>query len=269
MPKKKIIKHIVCLSDLHVGSTVGIWPEGFVAHEGYEVGQTPIQKWLWRCWQEMQEWVEGYVGKDGFATVINGDCVEGIHHKSLQVMTPDPGDQVKAVEAVLGQLRDRADRLYLTLGTECHTRNDEVRIGAMMGAERDPETGHAAFNNLRLHINDTRISFHHHIGTAGRPDLESAALARALVAEQMEQARNGFPIPDIIVRAHRHRPGYFDNGCSHVLITGPWQDKTRFGHRVVPGAVCNPSVGIISWEHDKPIIRRKVWKPEAPPYIHL
>ena len=34
------------LSDLHIGSTVGLWPEGFICSEGYPIGQNKFQEWF-------------------------------------------------------------------------------------------------------------------------------------------------------------------------------------------------------------------------------
>lgn len=59
-------KLLVILSDIHVGSTVGLWPEEFVTTEGYPVRQNAFQKQLWTLWGEMREWMKTKVGKDPF-----------------------------------------------------------------------------------------------------------------------------------------------------------------------------------------------------------
>ena len=99
---------ILVLSDLHVGSTVGLWPADFVSNEGNPIGQNHFQKWLWKCWVDMNEWVAKVTDGQPYDIVINGDIVDGIHHKTLQVMTPDLGDQVTAVKQILGELMDRS-----------------------------------------------------------------------------------------------------------------------------------------------------------------
>jgi hypothetical protein len=59
---------ILVLSDLHVGSTVGLWPADFLSNEGNPIGQNHFQKWLWKCWQDMNQWVAKVT--DGQQSVI-------------------------------------------------------------------------------------------------------------------------------------------------------------------------------------------------------
>jgi len=103
---------ILVLSDLHVGSTVGLWPADFVSNEGNPIGQNHFQKWLWRCWIDMNAWAAKVTDGQPYDIVINGDIVDGIHHKTLQVMTPDLGDQVTAVKQILGELMERTGNLH-------------------------------------------------------------------------------------------------------------------------------------------------------------
>jgi len=117
-------KLIVLLSDLHVGSTIGLWPPDFISNEGNPIGQNKFQEWLWECWQDAAKWSAKLIGKDAFEIVLNGDLVEGIHHRSLQVMTPDVGDQSEAVKQVLEPLAAKASKLS---GEE-----DKEDIGAAM-----------------------------------------------------------------------------------------------------------------------------------------
>ena len=131
---KTTSKLILLLSDLHVGSTVGLWPADFTSNEGNPIGQNKFQEWLWKCWSDAMEWSKRVVGKDAFDVVLNGDLVDGIHHKTLQVMTPDVGDQTDAVKQVLAPLVERCAKLHIVKGTEIHTRNDEIRLGNALGA---------------------------------------------------------------------------------------------------------------------------------------
>jgi len=97
MSKKTAPKIAVVISDLHVGSTVGLWPEKYVSVEGVPIGQNAIQKWFWSHWLDAtRKWIPGVVGNDPYVLIVNGDVVDGIHHKTLQVMTADPADQSRA-----------------------------------------------------------------------------------------------------------------------------------------------------------------------------
>lgn len=251
------------LSDLHIGSTVGLWPEGFISNEGYPIGQNQFQKWLWKCWTDMLKWSAQVVGDATFELVLNGDLVEGIHHRTLQVMSPDVGDQTTAVMDVLGKLAGRADRVHIIKGTECHTRNDEVRLGRALDGSQDPTTGQHAWDVLDLDLNGCLMNFAHHISATARSYLEASAHSIALGALTHSRARTGKPIPKVMCRAHRHRHGIWTDGNQMSAICGAWQGLTRHGFKVVPDAVPQPSCIIFDArttdKGDLPLVHQRVY----------
>lgn len=259
-------KVILLLSDLHIGSTVGLWPTGFVSNEGFTIGQNKFQAWLWECWQDMLKWTEKVVGDATFEIVLNGDLVEGIHHRTLQVMSADVGDQTTAVMDVLGHLTGKADKIHVIKGTECHTRNDEIRIGRALNASKDPQTGQHAWDSLDIELNGCLINFAHHISTTVRPYLEASAHSIALGAMSMTRARVGKPVPSVICRAHRHRHGIWTDGNQASVITGAWQGLTRHAYKVVPDAVPQPSAIIIDArttdKGDLPLFHQRLYTPK-------
>lgn len=259
------VTKLVVVSDLHVGSTLGVLHPGFKTLEGNSVGQNPIQKWLWKAWKHLWEVeVPSFVGKDKFAVVINGDLVEGIHHGTKQVISPDFGDHVRAVQQVLVPVTKLAPaHIFITEGTESHTRNSETTIGEIIGAEQDPATERYAFPRLDLNIAGAHCVFFHHIGTTTRPYLEGSSLSTMLGVERQEAARSGTKIPLVIGCAHRHRHGYFSDGQGMIMVTGAFQALTRFGHKVVPAAVPAPSAFMLDWTGlppgSLPVVREKVY----------
>lgn len=254
---------VLNLSDLHIGSTVGLWPEGFVSNEGYSIGQNKFQAWLWACWQDMLKWSADVIGKDKFEIVLNGDLVDGIHHKTLQVMSPDPGDQTEAVKLVLEPLIAKAERVHFIKGTECHSRNDEIRLGRFFKGSRDPNTGQHAWDSLDLEVNGTLYNFAHHISSTARSYLEASAHSIMLGNLSHSRARTGKPIPKVMVRAHRHRHGVWNDGNQISAICGAWQGLTRFGYKVVPDAVPQPSAIIFDSRRtdkgDLPLVHQRVY----------
>ena len=256
-------KVLMTFSDIHVGSTVALWPEGFVSNEGNPIGQNKFQKWLWSCWLDMQKWATNVIGDDEFDLVINGDIVEGIHHKSLQVMTPDLGDQIAAVKQVLGVFAEKADKIHLIKGTECHTTTQEIHVGRALNASIDPITQQNAWDNLDLQMNGVLYNFAHHISSTARTYLEASAHSIMLGNLTHARARTKRPVPDVMVRAHRHRHGIWEDGNQISAICGAWQGLTRHGHKVVPDAIPQPSV--IVFDHrgqaagELPRIHRKIY----------
>lgn len=257
-------KLLVILSDLHVGSTVGLWPPGFVANEGFPIGQNAFQKLLWSHWKDCLKWIKRTTGDEPFELLLNGDLVDGIHHRTLQVMSMDVADQSVAVLKVLGELAKETSGIYLTKGTECHTRNDELRIGAELEAHPDPSTGHHAWDRLELEYPGGIVfAATHHTPTTSRPYLEAAQHSIQLGVEIMERARNGKKVPRIIARAHRHLPGVWNDGRLISITTGAWQGLTRYGRKVVPHAVPAPSCAILDFRGTKPgelpTVHQKAW----------
>lgn len=259
-------KLAVILSDTHIGSTLGLWPPNFVCNEGFTIGQNRFQEWLWEKWGEGKAWIKKVVGKSPFELIWNGDLVEGIHHRSVQIMSADVGDQSAAVLQVIGDLCGAAARTFVIQGTECHTRNDEVRIGKHIGAVTDPDTGKHAFDRLLLDFNGCNVSFAHHMSTTSRPYLEASAHSIQLGCEVIESARSGHPVPTVVVRAHRHLHGVFEDGSLMSVSTGGWQGLTRFARKVVPFAVPKPSIVILDWRETErgelPQVHRKIFKPK-------
>ena len=202
------------LSDLHIGSTVGLWPDKFTSNEGMQLGQNKFQAWLWKCWLDMLKWSEVVIDGQPFELVLNGDLVEGIHHRTLQVVSPDVGDQTAAVMDVLSPLVGRSTRTHVIKGTEAHTRNDEVRLGRALDASVDPVTGQHAWDTLDLEVNGCLFNFAHHISATVRSYLEASAHSIGLGALTHSRARAGKPVPKVMCRAHRHRHGKI--GRAHV-----------------------------------------------------
>lgn len=248
------VEKLVVVSDLHVGSTVGLLYPGFITAEGNKVEQNKIQKWLWAAWKDLwEDWLPARIGKSKFAVVINGDLVEGLHHHTTQVISPDFGDHIRAAQQCLVPISKlKPASIFVTEGTESHTRNSETTLGEIIGAEKDPNTERYAFPRLDLEICGTRCCFFHHTATTKRAYLESGDFSRTLGNERIESARAGLPIPKVVGMAHRHRHGFFSDGDGIAFTTGAFQALTRFGNKVVPSAVPAPSCFVLDWTLDGP-----------------
>ena len=256
-------KLLVILSDLHVGSSIGLWPPGFVSTEGFSIGQNKFQYGMWQHWQACQKWIAKITGGNEYELLLNGDLVEGIHHRSLQVMSPDVADQVTAAVSVLGPIAQKSKSVYLTKGTECHTGNLELHIGKEIGATVDKSTGHYAFDRLELDFNGVIFSASHHCSSASKPWLESGEYSKFISAEIIEAGRCKRAIPQIVAKAHRHVGGVFDDGTSIGVVTGAWQGLTRHGNKVVSHAIPRSSCVILDFrlseKGDLPTVHTKTF----------
>lgn len=221
-------KLVFVLSDLHCGSTVGLLPPDFVTGEEQTVKQNAAQKWLWSCWLDSLKWAETLAGKDPYAVVVNGDLIEGNHHRTTQIISPDVSDHIKASIECLAPITKKSARTFIVKGTECHTGSAEAGIVKALGLP-DP-----AVDRLNLDVNGVRCVFRHHIGTSTRRALAATQLSIQLSEEQVEAANNGDVLPRVLGCAHRHKFGYYEDNHGLCFVTPPWQALTRFGHSGQP-----------------------------------
>jgi hypothetical protein len=254
------------LSDIHAGSTVGLCPPNFKTTEENEIVLNGPQRFLYECWEHMKnQWLPSIVRNDEWALVLNGDMIEGTHHKTKQVISPDRRDHVNAAVALLQPLTNSGDdedavaaridnpasQVFLTLGTECHTGNSEHDIARILRATPPPNApkNRMAWDRLDITIAGTRCVFQHHIVTSVRTYLEASGLGIFLNQEQLEAAKNLEPLPRVLGCAHRHRYGEFRDASGLSFVTPPWELLTRYGHKCVPAARTRPGGVILDWRN--------------------
>jgi hypothetical protein len=207
----------------------------------------------------------------------NGDLVEGVHHGTKQVISPETKDHVACAEEVLEPYTKGAAKVFVVRGTECHTNNHELTLGKILGGEADPDSNkrkpNHAFDRLQLEMGGTPCAFSHHIGTSTRDYLEATQLSVVLNQELVHASRNKETPPRVVVRSHRHRFGYFGNGHELCIVTPPWQALTRFGHKVVTAARCHPGVLVLDWREcdqgELPRIHYKLYEAPAQTFIRV
>lgn len=263
---------LAIISDPHCGSSVGLMPPRYKTLEGFTVIASPWQRWLWECWLDWIQFCHDVRGDSSMAGVINGDCTEGIHHGTKQVVSSDAGDHKGIAIEALGLFTQQCDKAYLVKGTECHVNSGEVSIAHALKLEQNPDFSRAltkadgaedeeddkipegayVFQRLHLNVNGLPFVARHHMPTSMRRNLSATQLSIQLAEEQLEAANNGEPIPHILAMAHRHKTGHYQDDESIALVTGAWQGLTNFGHKVVSPSRCKPSGYILDWRGKQP-----------------
>lgn len=232
------IKLAVVLSDLHCGSIFGLCPPEVPLDERNTYRAGPFQQWLWDMWQEVtNQWLPNVIGDDPFVVIVNGDAIEGVHHGTTQIVSPEPRVHRDIARDCLKPLAETCEHLFIVKGTRSHVGTmTEESIGVELGAERDCYTGREAWWRLKLSINNTSCRFTHHIGSALRSYLEASQLSIMLNEEQIAAARANRPLPRVVGRAHRHRYGEYKNADGLCFVTPAWQGATEYVHKVVTTA---------------------------------
>lgn len=266
----KPINTLLVISDLHAGSKWAVCPRDA---ECVETGNPParniVMDWLTGAWDEMVAWAKERTG-ERWALLLNGDAIEGKHHGGREIWSDIDADHTDAAEKLIRQL-GTPNKTYIVQGTECHTRHEENRLAKSLKAELADEGG--AFSHLRFTAGSKGcvVSATHHITTTSRAYLESNNLMAALGHEIIECDHAGWPTPDLIIRSHRHRHGYYTTGGKGILVTSAWQALTRHGHKVVPGSLPRPTAHILTWHDDEklPRVETFIKHPPAPKMNHL
>ena len=264
--KKTAPRLIFAASDFHSGSTVALMPPRIELAEGLVVEANPLQAWFWTCYLDALEWVREVAGDDDFGLILNGDLIEGDHHRTDQIIGRNLTDHIVTAEAVLRPLVEMAKKTYIVRGTECHVGDTEAALGQIFQTEKNPETGRRVFDRLTLDVCGVRLVARHHVSTTSRPWLESNGLGMELASEQLNAVRNGEPMPRILCVAHRHVGGHVQTTDGLCLATPAWQGLTRHGHKVVGASRCKPGLYGLDWrgleDGELPRVHRRIY--EAP-----
>ena len=240
---------MVSLSDMHSGSDRALFPNWVVRKEKTAADdrepagmvasarQIKIFKHYDYCAAEVKKRMDH---SKRMIVVHNGDATEGIHHGSIQIMSPNPKDHVNIhIELMdyllhkVGFSRKRGDELHYVSGTQSHTEDMEQEISNYydyIDAEFHDETN--------IKVNGRTLQYTHHGGSAGDGHSEGDSYRNWLKRIYFNNLKRGNLQPDIIYTGHVHKPIYTsyvqDYHTIHGIILPSWQMKTRFAYRAAP-----------------------------------
>lgn len=271
MTKTKHVNNIVVISDLHCGCRLGLCPpEGCDLDDGGHYTPSRLQLVVWQWWREFWDtWVPQATHDESYAVVVNGDVVEGVHHRATTQISHNLEDQAEIAHGILRPIAELCEGgLYMIRGTSAHTGEqgiEEERLAKRLGAVKSAEGRYSRYE-LWKHIGDRGlVHFNHHIGTTSSSQHETSAINAELAAAFVEAGRWGHQAPDVVVRSHRHRCAEVripsQHGYSVSFVTPAWQLKTPFAYRVAGGRNTTPQIGgsLIRQGDEELHTRHKVW----------
>jgi len=258
---------IAAISDSHIGSTTAIAPQTFEVHadrdNSNEVNITEANKYqtiLYNWWLDFWAYVRelaGIRGKHRKSRLIVfhlGDVVDGLHHRTPQVMN-ETADQIQAAFVLLRPVVDIADAVYLTYGTGAHNggcAEHEVTLARKLG----DRVKHGW--EFSLDIDGVLFDITHH-GRAGTRDWTSAAASLA-VEVAGDYISDGKLPPRYILRGHRH---VIDDSAeklpyTRAIMLPSWQFRTGYGHQAAANRKRSDIGGLIfnTSQPDQPITSR-------------
>jgi len=232
-------------SDQHAGSTVGLFPSSITLDDGDQHRPSPAQKWMWRNWlfyiSKVKSLAADYDTK--YIAVLDGDVIEGNHHRTAQVVSSNETTQMRIAEAVLNPLLQDADQAYFLRGTPAHV-GEQARLEEKV-AENWTNTVKDGENftrwQLMLDVNGTIFDIAHH-GSIGRlPWTKTNSVGKIAVGAIIDAYENFKKIPNVVIRAHFHQ--YIDSGENfrriRVIGMPAWQLITGYVNKNNPGAVAD------------------------------
>lgn len=281
------INNIIAVSDLHCGCKLGLCPnrtiefkrdeedeDGVTLEEGGYYKPSKIQRKVWGWWEEFWgDWVPKVTHGEPYAIVINGDAVEGVHHRATTPVSHHLEDQADIAYEVLKPLVELCEgRFYMIRGTPAHVGEqgiEEERLAKRLGAIRNAQ-GQRSRYELWKRCGEGLVHFNHHIGTTASAQHETSAINAELATAFVEAGRWGNEPPDVIVRSHRHRCAEVRipsrKGYAVAFVTAAWQLKTPYLYKVAGGRQTMPQIGgsIIRQGDEELHTRHKTWDIERP-----
>lgn len=249
-------KIIAIVSDLHVGSSIGLCSSKLDLDDGGVYQPSKNQAELYRGWCKFTQHVDG-LQADKKVLVVNGDLVDGDHHGTVSIVTNNIEVQEAAAIDLLKPAAKGYDAVYVVRGTEAHTQpgaQSDERIARGIGAVQDATTGQFSRWQLWLDVDGIVFNVAHHIGTTSSAAYESSAVMREMVAALVEAGQWEQRLPDVVIRSHRHR--YIKlaipsaRGEIQAAVTPGWQLRTPFVEKLdrmrmphIGGLVCTVEEG--------------------------
>lgn len=262
---------IAIAGDLHCGSTIGLCPAtGIELDDGGWYDPSEAQLWLWEEWEKHWKVVQSLARKNTLHLVLNGDLIDGDHHRTSQIASPLTGIHIRtAMESLAVPLGLKPKQIHVVRGTPTHVgRSAESEEGIARALhnqgwpiEQDPDTGMYSSYRRRLDIGDVRLDIAHHGRMGQRANTRrsySALYAFDVWAENalemwqemkrgdVQKAWDEKRPPDLGIRSHNHQymdSGYDHRGVTRMIACPAFQLATEWVHRIAAENMA--SIGIL------------------------
>ena len=252
-PRADQINNIVVVSDTHCGCRLGLCPPtGAKTDDGGRYMPSRLQNVVWDWWTEFwEEWVPNVTHGEPYAVVVNGDMIEGVHHRATSQISHNIEDQCDIALEVFEPIVEKCGgRFYMIRGTPAHVGEQgvhEERLGKQLKAIQNEDGQYARYELWKKFGQNHIAHFNHHIGTTSSSQHETSAVNAELVHAFVEAGRWGRSPPAVVVRSHRHRCSEIripsQHGYSISLVTPAWQLKTPFAYKVAGARQTTPQIG--------------------------
>lgn len=232
------------INDTHCGSEHGLLPDKVILEDGRSIGYGENQRlrFLYDSWLQMREDFFRIAGDDPYILTLNGDLIEGCHHRSDEVVAAKIAEHLTIAEQCIGPFIEMADRTYVTRGTECHTKDLENVLCKSFGLDK-------AKDFVQYEVNGCLVDARHHMPVTRNVWAEAGAMSQVMHNTISNCVRAGHPTPRVFLRAHRHLTGDYCDGKSMIVVPAAWQWLTRHCYKVAAESVPRFSAYVLDWRH--------------------
>src|SRR5690606_6508951 len=125
----------------------------------------------------------------------------GNHHRTKEIWSVDEGDHLEAAAGILSEAGRDASAVYLTEGTESHTKGMEHALAKILkgnGLKVVSPEKRGAWDSLGLRVNGALCEIDHHMPTSMRSYLEASALSITLGDIRNQRSRSDTEVPKVI-----------------------------------------------------------------------
>lgn len=250
------MKKILLLSDLHVGSAYGLWPEGMEEEDPQNgdikpIPPTNVNKKIGAHWNLMLDKIRASPPQ---VVLFNGDLIEGPQdfERGKGLLTRNIDLQEEACWKFIQSVRDAAPKavFYFTAGTGYHQRSDGHSVDRHIARHFNSEFGNelvieeCGIRIFARHVISSSSSTWQYMATApGREHL----LLYVNKGKEGEEGEEKYGPIDVAVFSHRHQFVVVGFPSGIALVTPCWQSKTPFAS-VKKGLMGVPDIGWVILE---------------------
>lgn len=267
---------IAVVNDLHAGGTTALCQDVVRFDDGGTYHASKPQRWLFGNYRDY--WGQIAARRDALDAelyvVINGDLVDGDHHKTTQIISANPNSQALVwTECAAIFLALKPDHIAIIRGTGAHAgvaACSEERIADGLRRDKRPiisdsESGSASWWHWRPEIQGVRLDFTHH-GRMGRlPRTRGSNLILYAWDILDEHASNGHQPPHLCFRAHNHKRGDSGTACPvRVVATGAWQAGTEYVKKVAADSLADIGGAYVVIDNGEYDVRQVTYQPDRP-----